>query len=35
MLLGLKDIEKNYGKQKKNGFFKKEKSYFRLIIEEV
>ena len=28
MLLGLKDIEKNYGKKKK-------KSYFELIIEEV
>ena len=28
MLLGLKDIEKNYGNRKK-------KSYFRLIIEEV
>ena len=35
MLLGLKDIEKNYGKQKKKGFSKKEKSYFELIIEEV
>jgi len=35
MLLGLEDIEKNYGKQKKKGFFKKEKSYFELIIEEV
>ena len=28
MLMGLKDIEKNYGKKKK-------KSYFELIIEEV
>lgn len=35
MLLGLKDIEKNYGKQKKKGFSKKEKCYFKLIIEEV
>ena len=35
MLMGLKDIEKNYGKQKKKGFSKKEKRYFELIIRDV
>jgi len=35
MLMGLKDIEKNYGKRKKSGFPKKEKRYFELVIKDV
>ena len=33
MLMGLKEIEKKYGKQ--NRFFLKKKTFFELIIKEV